>query len=81
MTAWFVTSSGTGIGKTLVVSALARALRQRAVPIHAIKPVITGFTPETAEMSDTARIGARQQIIILYARELSRKFYDHKRKI
>lgn len=56
MTAWFVTSSGTGIGKTLVVSALARALRRRAVPIHAIKPVITGFTPETAEMSDTARI-------------------------
>lgn len=56
MTAWFVTSSGTGIGKTLVVSALARALRQRAVPVHAIKPVITGFTPETADESDTARI-------------------------
>ncbi len=56
MTAWFVTSSGTEIGKTLVVSVLARALRRRAVPVHAIKPVITGFTPETAEMSDTARI-------------------------
>ncbi len=56
MTAWFVTSSGTEIGKTLVVSALARALRQRAIPVHAIKPVITGFTPETAAASDTARI-------------------------
>lgn len=56
MTAWFVTSSGTGIGKTLVVAALARALRRRAVPVHAIKPVITGFTAETAAMSDTARI-------------------------
>jgi len=32
-------------------------------------------------MSDTARIGARQQIIILFARDLSRKFHNHKRKI
>ena len=32
-------------------------------------------------MSDTALIAARQQIIILYAQELSRKFHDHKRKI
>ena len=56
MTAWFVTSSGTEIGKTLVVSALVRALRRRAVPVHAVKPVITGFTAETAGRSDTARI-------------------------
>ena len=32
-------------------------------------------------MSDTARIGARQQVLGLYALELSRKFHDHKRKI
>ncbi len=32
-------------------------------------------------MSDTTRMGARQQIIVQYAQELSRKFYNHKRKI
>ncbi len=56
MSAYFVTSSGTEIGKTLVVCAVVRALRQRGVPVHAVKPVITGFTPETADDSDTARI-------------------------
>ena len=32
-------------------------------------------------MSDTALIDARQQVILLYALELTRKFHDHKRKI
>ncbi len=32
-------------------------------------------------MSDTARMGVRQKIIVLYAQELSRKFYNHKRKL
>jgi len=32
-------------------------------------------------MSDTALIDARQQVILLYGQELSRKFHDHKRKI
>lgn len=52
----FVTSSGTEIGKTLVVCALVRALRRQAVPVHAVKPVITGFSAATAGGSDTARI-------------------------
>ncbi len=56
MNGWFVTSSGTAIGKTLVVCALTRALRRSGVPVRAVKPVITGFTPETADDSDTAAI-------------------------
>jgi dethiobiotin synthetase len=42
MTTVFVTSSGTGIGKTFVCCRLIGALRQR-LRIRAIKPVVTGF--------------------------------------
>ena len=53
MTAHFITSSGTGIGKTLVTAALAWQLRERGRAVRAIKPVISGFAPETAAESDT----------------------------
>lgn len=46
MTSVFVTSSGTGIGKTFVCCRLIGALRHR-LRIRAVKPVVTGF-PETA---------------------------------
>lgn len=52
----FVTSSGTEIGKTLVVTILAHQLRDRGESVRALKPVVTGFTPETAASSDTALI-------------------------
>ncbi len=53
MTARFITSSGTGIGKTLVTAALAQQLRAAGRDVRAIKPVISGFAPETAAESDT----------------------------
>ncbi len=53
MTAHFITSSGTGIGKTLVTAALAWQLRERGQSVAAIKPVISGFAPEWAAESDT----------------------------
>jgi len=53
VTTYFITSSGTGIGKTLVTAALAWQLRARGQDVRAIKPVISGFTPETATESDT----------------------------
>ncbi len=52
----FVTSSGTEIGKTLIVTILAHQLRDRGKSVRALKPVVTGFTPETAAGSDTALI-------------------------
>jgi dethiobiotin synthetase len=56
LSAWFVTSSGTGIGKTLVACALIRQLRRAGRDVCALKPVITGFTGEAAADSDTARL-------------------------
>ena len=53
MTAHFITSSGTGIGKTLVTAALAWRLREQGRAVRAVKPVISGFAPETAAGSDT----------------------------
>ena len=53
MTTHFITSSGTGIGKTLVTAALAWQLRKLGQSVCAIKPVISGFTPENATESDS----------------------------
>ncbi len=48
----FVTSSGTGIGKTYVTALLIRQLRAKEQNPHAFKPVVSGFDPVCAEESD-----------------------------
>jgi len=50
----FVTSSGTEIGKTFVATLLIRQARARGARVAALKPVISGYGPETAAESDTA---------------------------
>ncbi|HUO91492.1 MAG TPA: dethiobiotin synthase [Rhizomicrobium sp.] len=50
MAAFFVTSTGTDIGKTYVTAGLLRVLRGGGA--SAIKPVASGFTTETAATSD-----------------------------
>ena len=54
MSAYFVTATGTGVGKTFTTCALLYAARMRGVPIRGLKPVISGWdgSPET----DTAQI-------------------------
>lgn len=52
----FVTGSGTGVGKTLVTAALAHQLRRAGKSVRAVKPVISGYTPETHGDSDTAHL-------------------------
>ncbi len=47
----FVTGTGTGVGKTVVATALARALRARGIDVGVMKPAETGVTaagPEDA---------------------------------
>jgi len=53
MTAWFITATGTELGKTVVTAALAHQLSAHGFRLQALKPVITGFDPADAE-SDTA---------------------------
>jgi dethiobiotin synthetase len=54
VSAVFVTSSGTGIGKTLVAAAIAHQLRTQGCRVHVLKPVMTGFDPAHATASDAA---------------------------
>ena len=56
MTALFVTSTGTDIGKTFVARGMIRELRGRGRAVEALKPVITGFDPRLAHASDTGRL-------------------------
>jgi dethiobiotin synthetase len=53
MSGVFITSSGTGIGKTLVTALLVRQLAARDRAVLALKPVISGFDDADAAFSDT----------------------------
>ncbi|MEX2035980.1 MAG: dethiobiotin synthase [Xanthobacteraceae bacterium] len=52
MSAFFVTATGTDIGKTFVAAGLIRHFRAAGRAVEAIKPVATGFDPAAAEASD-----------------------------
>jgi dethiobiotin synthetase len=56
MTAVFVTSTGTDIGKTFVARGMIQQLRARGRTVAALKPVVTGFDQRTAHASDTGRL-------------------------
>ena len=56
MNTLFVTASGTGVGKTLVIAALTHQLRRAGSDVRTIKPVISGFDATTQADSDTAVI-------------------------
>lgn len=50
---YFITATGTGIGKTFVTSALSLRLRGQGKKVVALKPVISGFDTAKIEDSDT----------------------------
>jgi dethiobiotin synthetase len=54
MTTIFVTSTGTGIGKTFVTLQLIAELQDAGVGVRALKPVASGFEPARPDDSDTA---------------------------
>jgi len=56
MHGFFVTSSGTEIGKTWVMRCLIAALRARPMNVRAIKPLISGWVDTSPQDSDTAHI-------------------------
>ncbi len=57
MSAFFITATGTGVGKTVVTSALAWQLKNQGKEVLALKPVISGFEEED-QGSDTAILAA-----------------------
>jgi len=54
MAAYFVTSTGTDIGKTFVTAGLIRSLRGANHAVDALKPVVSGYDSSVVETSDPA---------------------------
>jgi dethiobiotin synthetase len=52
MTAVFITSTGTDIGKTFIARGLIRHLRDQGRIVDALKPVMSGFLAREVETSD-----------------------------
>lgn len=56
MGAYFITGTGTDIGKTWLTCGLLRHWRAAGQPVQAYKPVLSGFDMATAEASDAGQI-------------------------
>ncbi|HZD88891.1 MAG TPA: dethiobiotin synthase [Pseudolabrys sp.] len=54
MTAYFVTSTGTDVGKTFVTAGLIRRLREAGAAVDALKPVVSGYDSSVVDTSDPA---------------------------
>ena len=54
MAAYFVTSTGTDVGKTFVTAGLIRYLRTSNQTVGALKPVVSGYDSSVVETSDPA---------------------------
>ena len=54
MTSYFVTSTGTDVGKTFVTAGLIRRLREAGAEVDALKPVVSGYDSSVVETSDPA---------------------------
>ena len=54
MAAYFVTSTGTDIGKTFVTAGLIRYLRESNQRVAALKPVVSGYDSSVVQTSDPA---------------------------
>lgn len=52
MSAYFVTATGTDVGKTYVTAALLRVFREAGESASALKPVVSGFPGADPAMSD-----------------------------
>jgi dethiobiotin synthetase len=52
MSAYFITGTGTHIGKTFVTAGLLRHLHEAGEPVWALKPVVSGFDMTHARASD-----------------------------
>lgn len=56
MSAYFVTATGTDIGKTYVAAGLLTAWRESGLSVAATKPVMSGFSEHELDQSDAGRL-------------------------
>jgi dethiobiotin synthetase len=55
---YFITATGTDLGKTWVTAGVVAAVRARGLSVRALKPVMSGYDPACHEDSDLAKVGA-----------------------
>jgi dethiobiotin synthetase len=56
MTPWFVSATGTDLGKTYTLCSLLQALRDGGARVGVLKPVLSGFTPDDLAATDSGRL-------------------------
>ncbi|MCX7896413.1 MAG: dethiobiotin synthase [Rhodocyclaceae bacterium] len=56
--AYFITATGTGLGKTWLTASLVRASRRRGLAMTALKPIMSGFDAASVEASDAGVLRA-----------------------
>ncbi len=59
---FFVTATGTGVGKTFVSRGLSRALVRRGLAVAAVKPLETGCQPEPEDAHALGRACSRPEL-------------------
>ena len=56
MSPWFVTATGTDLGKTHVLCLLLQQARARGAMVQVLKPVLSGFLPDDLASTDSGRL-------------------------
>ena len=54
--AYFITATGTDLGKTWVAAGVAQACRARGVAVRALKPVMSGYDEARPDLSDAGQL-------------------------
>ncbi len=57
---YFITATGTDLGKTWLTAGLVATVRARGEPVRALKPVMSGYDPARHDDSDLAKVGAEK---------------------
>lgn len=60
--AYFITATGTDLGKTWLTAGVAGVCRARGLTVRALKPVMSGYDPARHEDSDAAKVGAGETV-------------------
>jgi dethiobiotin synthetase len=63
-THFFITATGTDLGKTWLTAGVAAACRARGVAVRSLKPVMSGYDVERHEDSDVAKLDAGGTVAI-----------------
>lgn len=61
MKRYFITATGTDIGKTFITAAIIWQLRQKGLHVHALKPVASGVDKNALTESDAGKLLAAMQ--------------------